>query len=159
MGGIPDIYLLLRGVRIIIETKEEGHSRELQRQLEGQLEKNLCDLGVGLEYPTDMVTGKFAPPTTKDIRRYLMKCSLTARCVAQGATGYRILFQETKVRSTELPELLARVADQAMPDADLEEAIERVREMIERFARNIASLPSSTGIAKAIMEELELGEE
>lgn len=159
LGGIPDIYLLIRGVRVVVEIKEEGNSAALQKQLEGRLEKNICDLGVGLEYPSSIVTGKLSPPTTKEVRKRLMSELLRARGLAHGATGCRVVFQDSYVRAPELPELLASIAGEVMPAAEIESVITKVRETIMDFAKGISTLPNVDFLAKSIMEELELGKE
>lgn len=94
IGGIPDIYLLIRGIRVIIETKEVGHRTQLPKQLQGRLEKNMCDLGVGLEYPLSLVTGNLFPPTTKDVRKRLITGSLYSIGIGQGTEDYRVLFEK-----------------------------------------------------------------
>lgn len=159
LGGIPDIYLLIRGVRIVVEIKEEGHSAALQSQLEGRLEKNICDLGVGLEYPSKIVIGSLSPPTTKDVRKRLMNEPLRARGLAQGATGYRVVFEDTYVKAPELPELLASIAGEILPVAEMELVITEVRDTIANFTNNISTFPNAVFLAKSIMEELELGKE
>lgn len=159
LGGIPDIYLLIRGVRIVVEIKEEGHSAALQRQLEERLEKSICDLGVGLEYPTSIATGKLSPPTTKEVRKRLMSELLRVRGLAHGAAGYRVVLQDSYVRAPELPELLASIAGEAMPAGEIESVIDQVRDTILNFSKGISLLPNADFLAKSIREELELGRE
>ncbi len=71
LGKVPDIYLLVGGVRVIIETKEQGQRAELDKQLRQRLELDLCEVAIGLEYPTELVLGTFAPPTPQDVRKKL----------------------------------------------------------------------------------------
>lgn len=159
LGGVPDIYLLIRGVRIVVEIKEEGHRAALRKQLEERLENNICDFAVGLEYPSSIVTGKLAAPTAKEVRKSLMVEKLTTMGLAHGATGYRIVFQDSEIRAPELPELLASVAGEVMPDAEIESVIYQIRETIYNFAKFINTLPNADFLAKSIREELELGKE
>jgi hypothetical protein len=159
MGGIPDIYLLARGVRIILETKERGHSAALQKQLEERIEKNLCDVAVGLEYPISMVTGSLSPPTTKDVRERLLKEKLLAKALTQGAIGYRMIFENKETKTSELPELLISVTGEIMPLDELEQAINFVRDAISHFTKNTSTLPNAKSLGEVIMEELEIGQE
>lgn len=156
---VPDIYALVRGVRIIIETKEEGQRKDLITQLEERINKNLCDLAVGLEYPTKITVGPLAPPTPKEVRSRLLKTDMTAICMAHGASEARQILGETQVRSQELPEFLATVSGQAMPESEMGPAIEKVREAITEFSRSLATLPNAEALARSIKEELEIGEE
>jgi len=157
IGGIPDIYLLIRGIRVVIETKEEGHRTELQKQLQGRLDKNMCDLGVGLEYSRSIVTGSLSPPTTKDVRNRLMAESLYSIGIIQGAEGYQVIFEKESVRASELPELLSSVAGETLPIAEVEKVIDKVRDAISYFTTNVSTLTNSKYLAELIMEELELG--
>jgi hypothetical protein len=158
IGGIPDIYLLIRGIRVIVETKEEGHRAELQKQLQGRLDNNMCDLGVGLEYPRSVVTGSLSPPTTRDVRKRLMSESLYSIALGQGAEGYLVIFEKESVRASELPELLSSVAGEILPISEVEKVIDEVRDAISYFTRNVSTLANSKYLAELIMEELELGQ-
>jgi hypothetical protein len=159
LGKVPDIYLLLRGVRIIIETKEEGQEKELDIQLKQRIEMNLCEIAVGLEYPIELVKGRISAPSVSDIRKYLLNNVLIAKGISQSSKGYQILFEKLKIRPTALPELLSQIASEAMSDNELEMAVEQIREVIVEFANNMAMLENSENISTQIMEELELGKE
>lgn len=159
MGKVPDIYMLLKGVRIIIETKETGKRKELEDQMTERLERNMCDIIVGLEYPIDFVKGQFTPPTTKAIRKNLMTKRVLVHALAQGVTGPKPLFEDLAIKVPELPELLSEIATQSLLDEELDEAIERIRSSVKRFVDAISELDASQSIAESIREELEIGKE
>ena len=91
IGGIPDIYLLLRGIRIIIELKEEGNTSQLIVQLQSRLSKNMCDLAVSLEYPTEIVSNVLALPTAIIVKKRLIEISFTLMILAPSKINSRIL--------------------------------------------------------------------
>ncbi len=158
LGKVPDIYLLVGGVRVIIETKEQGHRAELDRQLKQRLELDLCEVAIGLEYPTDLVEGTLAPPTPQNVRKKLLNIFLVSRSYAQGGAEPRLLFEDIRTKVAELPELLARAASEALPDQDLEKAIAMVRDSVEMFSDSISTLPKAKVISENIKKELDVGE-
>jgi len=156
-NGVPDIYLLIRGVRVILETKEEGRRAELERQMEDRLARNLCEVVVGVIYPATVVTGTLAPPTTREVRRRLQDAELTVIAMASSGVGPRFVVRDLSYEAKQLPELLNKLAGEAMPEGEIEEAITRVRGSIERFVANMSGLDAER-IGHEIKKVLELGE-
>ena len=154
---VPDIYLVWSGTRVIIETKEEGQRSELTKQLAGRISEGLCEVAVGLEYPTSLVKGTLVAPSTSDIRKTLQKVTFISRAISQGGTDPRLLFEETEVRLSGLPELLAQAASEALPDADLEEAVARIKAAVEGFVSGSSTLPGVVSTAEKMRSVLELG--
>jgi hypothetical protein len=158
LGGIPDIYILFGGVRLILETKEQGQRAELIRQLKDRLNHNMCEVAIGLEYPSSLVSSGLEPPTTKVVRDRLRSTTLIAMCYSHGSTEERLVFGETKVSIPSLPELLTRASSEALPYKELDIAIDKVRQSVEKFASSLKGLHESKNIADQIREVLELGE-
>lgn len=156
IGGIPDIYVLFSGIRVIVETKEHGHRAELIHQLKERLQQNMCDLAVGLEYPSDLVSGA---PTTDMVRTRLLSTSLVAICYAHGSTEARTVFDQTRTSVQLLPELLTRASSEVLPNKELDVAIHKIRETIEKFASDTKSIEGSKSVANKIREVLEFGEQ
>ena len=159
LGRVPDIYILLRGLRIVITIKEEGNSEVLQKQLEERLDKNICDLCVGLEYPSRIVTDKLTDTTTTKLCKRIITENLRVKGLMHGASGYRIVIQDSNIRITELPEYLASVAGEVLSDTELESTINQIRKTILDFAKGVSTLPNADYLAKSIRKELELGKE
>lgn len=159
LGRVPDIYILLRGLRIVITIKEEGNSEVLQKQLEERLDKNICDLSVGLEYPCGIVTDKLTDTTTTKLCKRIITEKLRVKGLMHGASGYRIVIQDSNIRITELPEYLARVAGEVLSDTELESTINQIRKTILDFAKGVSTLPNADYLVKSIRKELELGKE
>src|SRR5207302_10750251 len=76
MNKVPDVYLVHRGIRTIIETKEEGHRKALEDQMKERLEDNLCELVIGITYPTSVVRGTITAPTVRTVERSLREAKL-----------------------------------------------------------------------------------
>lgn len=159
LGRVPDIYILLRGLRIVITIKEEGNSEILRKQLEERLDKNICDLCVGLEYPSRIVTDKLTDTTTIKLCKRINTEDLRVKGLMHGVSGYRIVIRDSNIRITELPELLASVAGEVISDTELESAINQIRKTIMDFAKSVSTLPNADYLAKSIRKELELGKE
>lgn len=159
LGRVPDIYILLSGLRIVITIKEEGNSEKLQKQLEERLDKNICDLCVGLEYPSRLVSDKCTDTTTTPLCKWIFTEDLRVKGLIHGVPDYRIVIRDSNIRITELPELLASVAGEVMTDIELESAINQIRKTIMDFAKGVSTLPKADYLAKSIRKELELGKE
>lgn len=159
LGKVPDIYMLLKGVRIIIETKEVGQRVELDEQINQRLDRNMCEIIIGIEYPTSFVKGALTPPTPKEIRKSLMTKKVTVHAYKHGAVSKKPIFENKSIVIPELPEILVMVAGESLKDNELDQAIEKVRDSIESFVASLASLDTDGSISKLIMEELEIGEE
>ena len=156
LDGIPDIYVLLRGVRVIVETKEEGFENDLRRQLKERLVKRLCEVAVGVIYPSQVVKGGLGPPTTKEVENSLVSAELNAITYILSSTGP---IEVGEVRSTvpQLPELLNRVAGESMPKREIQDAIDHVRDSVNDFVSRIGSLGNASDISEKIGEALDLG--
>ena len=158
LGGIPDIYVLFGGVRLILETKEQGQRAELISQLKNRLSHNMCEVAIGLEYPSSLVSSGLELPTTRVVRDRLRLTRLIAMCYSHGSTEERLVFGETHVTVASLPELLTRASSEALPYKELDVAINKVRQSVEKFASSLKGLHESKNIAGQIREVLELGE-
>jgi len=158
LGGIPDIYVLFGGVRLILETKEQGHRAELVRQLKDRLNRNMCEVAMGLEYPSSLVSSGLESPTTKVVRNRLRSTTMIAICYSHGVTEERLVFDETNVSVLSLPELLTRATSEVLPYKELDTAIDKVKQSVEKFASSLKALHESRNIADQIREVLELGE-
>jgi hypothetical protein len=156
LGDVPDIYVLFSGIRLVLETKEQGNRAKLLEQLKDRLRKNICDLAIGLEYPRSLVEGS---PSTLTVRKRLLKGDLVAICYAHGPMEPRRIFEGSKTSVQSLPELLTRAASEVLPDHDLLIAIHRIRDSIEQFASGIGTEIEAKNIAKKVREVLEFGEQ
>jgi len=153
--GVPDIYLILRGLRFILETKDQALENTLVPQIKDRVIKNLCELGVGLVYPTDVVADHLSMLTTKHVENRLLKSDL--KVIAYGPHGLtaRQIIPPTTIKIQQLPELLYRISESAMQDSEMTDAIEAVRKSVDSFSRNIASLGDARKISQQISEALE----
>jgi hypothetical protein len=154
-NGIPDIYLVWRGLRVIIELKEEAYEKQLRDQLDDRLTRRVCDLGVGVLYPASLVSGALTPPTPKEVERRLPITDLRIFALAPAGLGSIEIAKATRCRPSQLPELLTRYAAEAMPRAELEEAVERVGSAVGAFVNNVLSVSHADRIANRIREVLE----
>jgi hypothetical protein len=154
-NGIPDIYLVWGGLRVIIELKEAAYESQLRDQLDDRLVRRVCDLGVGILYPPSLITGALTAPTPRDIERRLPKTDLKVFALAPAGLGSREIARATRCRPSQLPELITRYAAEAMPIAELEEAIDKVAAAVTSFAINIQSISGSQQTATRIREVLE----
>jgi hypothetical protein len=155
---VPDIYMVVAGVRVILEVKQEGQQADLDKQLRGRLKANMCDVAVGLEYPASVSAGSLASLTTPEIRKRLEAAGLIALGLAHGPSEARTLFERIPVRLGELPELLGRAASDGMSTDELEKAIELVRDSVQGVARDLARLPDAVAISQRIRKVLDIGE-
>ncbi|MFX0198781.1 MAG: hypothetical protein ACFFCW_21890 [Candidatus Hodarchaeota archaeon] len=156
---VPDIYILLSGLRIVITINEEENNEKLQKKLEKRLDKNICDLCVGLEYPSRIVTEKCTDKTTTKLCKRIITEDLRIKGLIHGGSGFRIVIRDSNIRITELPELLASVTEEVMSDTELESAINQIRNTIKDFAKGVSTLPNADYLAKSIRKELEFGKE
>lgn len=156
---VPDIYLLLAGIRVIIELKEVGHRAALEEQMRGRLAENRCDVVIGLEFPKSVTGSTLQAPNAREIRKALLKTTFVALAMAKGAKDPRVeprvLFGDARVRAGHLPELLSRAASEALPARELENAIAKVRSAIGGFAQSAMTLPSAEKIAEKVREVLD----
>ena len=155
---VPDIYLIVGGVRVIIETKEIGQSAELDRQLAGRLAEALCEVAIGIEYPDSVSKGRLAELTPGEIRKRLSSAKLLGRAIVHSSSGGKRIFDGVQLRADELPELLNRAAAEAMPSDQLDRAVSQIRESVGTFAQEMSSATGSTAIGERIRKVLDLGE-
>lgn len=154
-NGIPDIYLVWGGLRVIIELKEAAYERQLHEQLEDRLSRRVCDIGVGILYPPTLITGALTAPTPREVERRLPSTDLKVFALAPSGLGVEEIARATRCRPSQLPELITRYAAEAMPTAELDAAIEKVGNAVVSFATNIQSIANSDRIAVRIKEVLE----
>ncbi len=156
-GDIPDIYALVRGIRVIIEGMFEGEEQKLDGQLRGRLIDGLCDLSLGILYPMSLVTSVTGPPpSVREVEDRLRTTTMKCIALALGSGGIRILPTPGKYSVAQIPALVNDLAIQASPEHDIESAIEDVREAIGSFVREMESLPNHDAIEKEIREILGL---
>jgi hypothetical protein len=143
--GIPDVYLLSRGLRVIIEAKEQGRESQLHEQLLERLEKNLCDVAIGITFPRSVVSG-LAAPSPQEVERRLHATQLGFSAFRGGDPTPVPITEGRECRLADLPELITSVASQAVPEGELERAVEDVRSAIDRFVTTVQSSPSEAEV-------------
>jgi hypothetical protein len=149
-NGIPDVYLLSRGLRVIIEAKEQGREAQLHEQLLERVERNLCDVAIGITFPRSVVSGLSAP-SPQEVERRLQAIKLGFSAYRGGDPKPIPISEGRDCRLADLPELIASVASQAVPEGELERAVEDVRSAIDQFVKAVQSSPSD---AEAIGKSL-----
>lgn len=154
-GLIPDLYMNWRGVRIVIELKEEAYEKQLRLQVEKRLMQRVCDLAVGITYPEDLVMGALGPPTPMEVGRRLMSSEMKILAMVSAAKGAKEVAHLTRFHMNELPGLLTRYTSETMPESELKEAIQRVGEGVDSFVSRISAIPEKDTIASRIREVLE----
>jgi len=157
MGSIPDIYMVIGGIRVILEVKEEGEERALEIQLKKRLNENLCDLAVGIIYPSRVVEGALVPPTPKEVRERLLNEKLSVFAFAPSINDLKTLLKGSKYNVSQLPGLLIRIAHEAIPDEEVNEATDKIKEVILKFSNQLSTLREDRvrSIAEKIREVLE----
>lgn len=153
-NGIPDVYLINRGMRVVLEAKEEGNEKALEEQLKDRIKRNLCELAIGIIFPRAVTTG-IVPPPPQEVEKRLGKAALSLLAVAQGTDGPTVIAPWRDCRLGDLPELIASLAGQAVPEGELDENVAKIKEAVSRFTQNMLGSENPEGIAKAIKEVLE----
>jgi hypothetical protein len=155
-NGVPDVYIIIRGLRFIIETKDNLLEHTLTPQLEDRVTKNLCEVAVGIVYPTEVVADYLSMPSPKKVEERLLNSSL--KVTAYGSCGLlvRSLINPTFTKLQQLPELLYSISHRAMPESEMREVIETVRNSITNFAKGINALGNAEALSKQIEEVLEV---
>lgn len=152
-GDIPDVYLVERGVRVILEMKKEGRRDELIEQMGGRLDDGVCEIVFGIIFPSEVTEGGIAAPSTLEVKEALKDCSLTVLVQSMSSEAEISRVNDTIV--SELPELISRYAGEALDEEELDEAVERVSNSIDEFVSYLARHPNADSVASDIEEVLE----
>lgn len=152
-GDIPDVYIVERGVRVILEMKKEGRRQELIDQMGGRLDEGVCEIVFGIIFPPEVTEGRVTAPSTLDVKRGLKDARLEVLVQSMSSDSEIVRVENTKVN--ELPELISRYAGEALDEEELEEAVERVSDSIDSFVSHLARHPNSDSIAQDIEGVLE----
>lgn len=154
-NGTPDIYVLVRGIRILIEIKEEGQRAALERQLGERIEKNLGEVGIGLLYPRSVGAGNLMPPTPLQVEKNLLKVTLDGFLILPSKGGKAAIIRNFELKVAQLPELLSRLSSEVIHEEDLTEAIDRVRSIISEFVSTVSSFENAKFVSQQFKEVLE----
>lgn len=152
-GDIPDIYLVERGVRVILEMKKEGRREELIEQMGDRLDEGVCEIVFGVIFPTDVTEGGIAAPSALEVKQGLKDASLTVLIQSMSSDSELTRVEDTQV--SDLPELVSRYTGEALDEDELDEAVERVSDSIEDFVTHLARHPNAGSIASDIEGVLE----
>jgi hypothetical protein len=153
--GIPDVYLLSRGLRVVIEAKEKGRERELKEQLSDRLKRNVCDVSIGIVYPRSVVTG-LGPPSPQEVEERLGRTRLVFSAFKAGDHDAHAITEDKECNLSDLPEMISSVASQAVPEGEIEQAVSDVRRAIGEFSQAIGSSPSTaSSIGKSLVKVLQ----
>ncbi len=152
-GDIPDIYLVERGVRVIIEMKKEGNRQELVEQIGDRLDEGVCEITFGVIFPSEVTEGGLVAPSTLEVKQALKDASLEVLIQSMSSDKEIVRIEGTGI--SELPELISRYAGEALDEEELDEAVERVSDSIEQFVSHLARHPNADSIAADIEEVLE----
>jgi hypothetical protein len=148
LDGWPDVYLPLAGRRVLLEAKEAGQDRELEKQLDERLRGNLCDVAVGVIYPREVVvqrSGDLLPPTPQEVRNRLRETKLKLIVRTHART---IGPRDSKL--AELPELLRRLTELAVPEEVIGEAVQRIQRGVEAFTSELGGMEGIRRVVKDI---------
>jgi hypothetical protein len=154
-NGIPDIYMIIRGLRFIIEAKDVALEHTLEPQIDDRLARNLCEVAVGVVYPTEVVTDHLSMPSTKQVEQRLLRANMKVMAHASSGLYSREIISLSSTTMQQLPELLYSISERAMPETEMVEAVDAIRQSIENFTRNISSIGDAAARAKQIEEILE----
>ena len=152
-GDIPDVYLVERGVRVILEMKQEGRREELIEQMGGRLDGGACEIVFGVIFPSHVTEGGIAAPSTLEVKQALKDAQLTILVQSMSSEAEISRVEDTEV--SELPELIGRYAGEALDEEELDEAVERVSDSVDEFVTYLARHPNADSIANDIEEVLE----
>jgi len=150
---VPDVYLIYRGARLILEAKRDDLRGALESQLRERLEKNLCDVAVGVLFPRELLgtePGRLGQPTPGRVRERLR----VSRLVFLEISGSGRDFAEIDGRIADLPELLDRFVDELVARNELDEVVRYATARVETFVRNVSRLGSAKNIARSVEEVL-----
>ena len=152
-GDIPDVYLIERGVRVILEMKQEGRREELIEQMGGRLDDGVCEIVFGVIFPSHVTEGGIAAPSTLEVKQSLKDAYLTVLVQSMSSNAEISRVEDTEV--SEVPELVGRYAAEALDEEELNEAVERVSDSVDEFVSHLARHPNADSIANDIEEVLE----
>jgi len=155
MGRIPDIYMIVGGVRVILEVKELGEEAALREQLTKRLKANMCELAVGILYPSWITEGHIAPPKIAEVRRRLMDADIVVIALTSSGNPPEILIDGERIGIAQLPSLLLRLIREVVPNKEVDTAVKIIRESVEFFVGEVGKVPGADEIAKRIREVLE----
>lgn len=152
---IPDVYLVERGVRNILEMKQEGKRKELIEQMGDRLDDDACEVVFGIIFPRNVVQGGLTAPSALDVKENLRdaKMEVLVQTISSDSEISRI----DSVEVAQLPELITTYSGEALDDEDLNEAVDRVSSAISDFVSDMGRHPNATSIAENIEEILENG--
>ena len=152
-GDIPDVYLVERGVRVILEMKREGKREDLIEQMGDRLDEGVCEIVFGVIFPSHVTEGGIAAPSTLEVKQALKDARLTVLIQSMSSDAEISRVEDTEV--SELPELISRYAGEALDEEELDEAVERVSDSVDEFVNYLARHPNADSIASDIEEVLE----
>jgi hypothetical protein len=152
-GDIPDIYLVERGVRVIIEMKKEGNRDELIEQIGDRLDEGVCEITFGVIFPSEVTEGGLVAPSTLEVKQSLKDARLEV--LVQSMSSEKEITRIEDIGVSELPELISRYAGEALDEEELDEAVERVSDSIDQFVTHLARHPNADSIAEDIEGVLE----
>jgi len=140
----PDVFIILRGVRVIIESKIEGNRSALVEQLSERIQEDLCDVAVGLLVPRGVIERGSTPlgPTPIDVWRNLQSASLSGLVLV--STSPRL--EEFSCSVAELAELLHEFCSRVLGGAELDRAVAAIKEGMKEFADHLLGLETIESI-------------
>jgi len=125
---VTDCYTIVRGIRCIIEMKEQPQSKFLQKQLEKRVETNMCELGIGLLYSSAIVAGMDFP-SPNDIKKALIETELEYMAFKHDPENLK--FKQGFCKISELTELIYNLSGKITPVSQILEAVNMIGKTID----------------------------
>jgi len=149
---IPDVYLVERGVRCILEMKRESNRGELPKQMGDRLNDGACEVVFGVIFPDAVTTGRMVAPTATQVKQNLRDANL--EILVQAVSSDHELSRIENVSTSRLPAVIERYASEALDEGELDAAIERVSDAVSAFVTQVGGHPNADTIAQNINEVL-----
>lgn len=153
---IPDVYLVQRGVRFILEMKQEGRRERLIEQMGDRLDDDACEVVFGIIFPSNVVEGGITAPSANQVMSNLRDAELTV--LVQAISSDNDIEPNHGIRVAQIPELVTRYSGEALRDDELNSAVDRVSNAISGFSSDLARHQNVNSISDSIEEVLENGE-
>jgi hypothetical protein len=150
---VPDVYLVERGVRCILEMKRESNRGELRAQIGDRLDDGACEVVFGVVFPDEVTSGGMAAPTPTEVKQNLQGARLDV--LIQAVSSNHEIAHVEDVPTSRLPAIIERYAGEALDEAELDATVERVSGAVATFVSRVGDHPNADSIAVDIEEVLE----
>ncbi|MFB6281327.1 MAG: hypothetical protein ABEH40_04860 [Haloferacaceae archaeon] len=166
-GGVPDVYLVERGVRVVLSAEPAGRRGALIDRMADRIDRGACEVAVGLVVPSGIAGSgsdptvepggcdgargrerdRDAPPTPAAKRRLADARPAVLVRPASAAAPTRI----GRLDVAALPGVIRDHAGGALDAGDLADAVDRVSDAIAGFVEHLARRPdAASAVASAV---------